>query len=184
MSTIQGNLSALAKEVESAQKKADKMKEKGAKASAGKVANATSSIDDATQQWESQAPYVFEQLQVADESRLNHLRDVLTQFQTHEVDIVDRIRSSAEACVSMLLTMETAEEIKAFAARASGGRTSAPRRERRESASAATPDLPPRPPLQAQDDSTSSVSGVSGATRPRLAPPPGKPRNSSRRLIH
>ncbi|KAL9619079.1 MAG: hypothetical protein Q9160_006255 [Pyrenula sp. 1 TL-2023] len=184
MSTIQGNLAALAKEHDTAQKKADKLKEKGAKANAGKVANATSSIDDANQQWESQAPYVFEQLQAADESRLNHLRDVLTQFQTHEVDLVERNRTSAESTLNALLSVETADEIKTFAAKISGGRTpvpssaprapSAPPRERRQSSSTATPSLQVPPPAStpAQDDGASSVFGVSAGGRPRLAPPP------------
>lgn len=176
MSTIQGNLSALARDFDNAQKKADKLKEKGAKASAGKVASATSSIDDANQQWESQAPYVFEQLQAADESRLNHLRDVLTQLETHEVDLVEKNRVSAESCLNALLNVETADEIKTFATKVGGGRTSVTRRERRESTSGPTPDLPPRPPpaVQTPDDAASSVSGVSAGARPRLAPPPGK----------
>lgn len=186
MSTIQGNLAALAKEHDTAQKKADKLREKGAKANAGKVASATTSIDDANQQWESQAPYVFEQLQAADESRLNHLRDVLTQFQTHEVDLVERNRTSAESTLNALLSVETADEIKTFAAKINGGRTtaapsalsasSAPQRERRQSSSTATPNLQVPPPASAptQDDGASSVSGVSAGARPRLAPPPSK----------
>ncbi|KAK5008823.1 hypothetical protein LTR60_005347, partial [Cryomyces antarcticus] len=55
MSTIQGNLAAMAREIDGAQKKADKLKEKGAKAAAGKVANATSDVDNARSQWASQA---------------------------------------------------------------------------------------------------------------------------------
>lgn len=72
-------------------------------------------------QWNSQSPYMFETLQAADESRVNHLRNVLTQFQTHEVDQVERNRVTAEQCLNALLNVETADEIKAFALRTSQG---------------------------------------------------------------
>ena len=115
ISTIQGNLAAIAKDVDSAQKRAAKLNT--AKSSANKVANATSDVEAANQQWESQAPYVFEQLQALDESRVNHLRDVLTQLETHEVDQVERSRATAESCLNALLNINTQEEISAFVAR-------------------------------------------------------------------
>ena len=118
MSTVQGNLAAMAKDVESAQQKTDKLRGRGDKAEAGKVANANSDLDTAQTHWESQAPYVFENLQALDETRLNHLRDVLTQYQTHEVDQVERNRITAEQCLNVLLNVETADEIKTFAMRA------------------------------------------------------------------
>lgn len=122
MSTIGGNLAAMAKEIDGANKKAEKLRDKGAKASAGKVANASSDVENAMSQWESQAPYVFEQLQAADESRVNVLRDILTQFQTHEVDQVERSRVTAEQCLHAVLNIETADEIKTFALRTAQGK--------------------------------------------------------------
>ena len=118
ISTIQGNLAALAKDVERAQQKTDKLRGKGEKAEPGKVANANSDLDTAQAQWETQAPYVYESLQALDETRLNHLRDALTQFQTHEVDLVERDRITAEQCLNVLLNVETGDEIKSFAQRA------------------------------------------------------------------
>ena len=118
ISTIQGNLAALAKDVERAQQKTDKLRGKGEKAEPGKVANANSDLDTAQAAWETQAPYVFESLQSLDETRLNHLRDALTQFQTHEVDLVERDRITAEQCLNVLLNVETGDEIKSFAQRA------------------------------------------------------------------
>ena len=115
ISTIQGNLAAIAKEVDSKQRKASKVS--GGKSSANKVANATSDVEAANQQWESQAPYVFEQLQALDESRVNHLRDVLTQLETHEVDQVERNRTTAESCLNTILNINSAEEISTFVAR-------------------------------------------------------------------
>lgn len=120
MSTIQGNLNALAREYDGAQKKAEKLNQRGGRTAAGKVAGASEDIDTATAQWDSQAPYVFEQLQAVDESRLNHLRDVLTLLQTHEVDQVERHRVAAEQCLNALLNVNTADDIQAFSARNSG----------------------------------------------------------------
>ena len=119
VSTVQGNLAAVAKEVDGAHKKAAKLST--GKSSANKVANATSDVEAANQQWESQAPYVFEQLQALDEGRVNHLRDVLTQLETHEVDLVERNRITAETCLNALLNVDTSDEISTFVARISGG---------------------------------------------------------------
>ena len=118
ISTIQGNLAALAKDVERAQQKTDKLQGKGGRTEPGKIASANSDLDSAQAQWENQAPYVFESLQSLDETRLNHLRDALTQFQTHEVDQVERDRITAEQCLNVLLNVETSDEIKSFAQRA------------------------------------------------------------------
>ena len=117
ISTIQGNLGTIAKDFENAQKKADKLKDKTGRLSSTRAANANSSMDDVNQQWDTQAPAIFEQLQTLDEVRVNHLRDVLTQFQTHEVDSIEQNRRPAELCLNALLSIETADEIKAFAAR-------------------------------------------------------------------
>ena len=125
MGNMSGNLAAIAKDLSAARKKAQKLEGKGSDRAEG----AKSSVDDANSQWDSQAPFVFEQLQSADEARINHLRDVLTQYQTHELDQVERGRSSAEHCLSALLEIETSDEIKAFATKARGQAGSAPLRQ-------------------------------------------------------
>ncbi|TKA83686.1 hypothetical protein B0A55_00264 [Friedmanniomyces simplex] len=138
MTTIQGNLASMAKEVERAKQKAEKLQGRGERAEAGRVANASSELDTAESQWESQAPYVFENLQAVDEARLNHLRDVLTQYQTHEVDLVQKSQTTAEHCLNVLLSLQTQDEIKTFALKAVQGR---PRVERAQRPS--VPSLPP-----------------------------------------
>jgi hypothetical protein len=115
MATITGNLQAIGRDVDAAQKKADKLKEKGGKAAAGKVANAASDVENAQGQWDSQAPYVFERLQAVDEARIDHLRNVLTQYQTHVIESTSTISTSAEECLNALLNVQTADEIKTFA---------------------------------------------------------------------
>lgn len=154
ISTIQGNLASIAKDFNTAQKKADKLKDKTGKHSSARAASASSTVDDANQQWEMQAPYVFEQLQSLDETRVNHLRDVLTQFQTHEVDSIEQNRKPAELCLNALLNMETADEIKTFAAQIRTGprQTSLPRRQSSASNNFRRPGsggegvVPPMPP--------------------------------------
>jgi hypothetical protein len=112
MSNMQGNLSHIARDVDRARQKLERLQSKG---DSGKIASATGEYENTQAQWESQAPYVFENLQAADESRWNHLRDVLTQFQTHEIDQVEKHRISAEQVLNILLSVETADEIKTFA---------------------------------------------------------------------
>lgn len=176
MSTMQHDLANLAKELESAKKKADKLKDKGPKAAA-KTSSAVSAAQEVAQQWESRAPFVFEQLQAVDEHRLNHLRDVLTQYETHEVDQMERTRQSAESCLNALLNVQTDEEIRAFTTRVTGGRapvsrttttthapaTTSPPSSAPDPAAAAVEPLPPPPRIQ--DDATSQRSGRSNQGR-------------------
>ncbi|KAF2711350.1 hypothetical protein K504DRAFT_522651 [Pleomassaria siparia CBS 279.74] len=163
MSTIQGNLAAMAKEIETSKKKSDKLRDKGVKASATKVASAVAEVENATIQWESQAPYVFEKLQAVDESRCNHLRDVLTQFQTHEVDQVERNRASAEESLNAMLNIETGDEIQTWSLKMQSGERPV-QAGRKTSNPASTPSrtlappVPPAPSIQT-DDSRSQKSG-------------------------
>ncbi|OAA66868.1 PCBP-like protein [Niveomyces insectorum RCEF 264] len=128
MTTISSNLQGMAKELEDAQERADKLSRKGGKANTLKVDTATSRLESATQQWESQSPFIFETLQALDEQRVNHLRDVLTQLETHEVDQATRTQATAEAMLNLILEIKTEDEIQTFAQRVTAGR---PRTERR-----------------------------------------------------
>lgn len=169
MGNMSGNLAAIAKDITNAQKKTQKLDAKGGT----KAENARSDLDDATNQWETQAPFVFEQLQALDEARVNHLRDVLTQFQTHELDSVEKGRTSAESCLNALLNVETADEIRTFAARAKGqaGTTPASRRESMPSSSRpAGMNIPPTPPPPRNTHLEQRNSSVSG--QDTLAPLP------------
>ncbi|KAL2855875.1 Muniscin C-terminal mu homology domain-containing protein [Aspergillus pseudoustus] len=165
MPGVQSDLTNLARNLESSQKKVDKAKEKGPKG-ADKLSSAIAAAQEVNQQWESRAPYVFEQLQAADESRLNHLRDVLTQLETHESDSIERCRQAAESCLNVLLNVETADEIKTFAAKVNGGRPVAPLRQ--QTSPTAEPPLPPPPRIH--DDAASQRSESSGRIRPPPVP--------------
>lgn len=166
MSTIQGNLASIAKDLETAQKRAEKVK--GGKSSI-KIANASSDVDIATQQWESQAPYVFEQLQALDENRINHLRDALTQLETHEVDQVERNRVTAESCLNTLLNLNTSDEISAFVAKTTGGRP--PTTPRQRSKTAIGGALRPSTPARTHEDGGSEMSTIpAGVVRSATSP--------------
>ncbi|KAJ5167088.1 uncharacterized protein N7482_005869 [Penicillium canariense] len=181
MPGIQNNLAGLVKNIDAAQKKVDKAKGKGAKG-ASHLASAIAAAEEMNQQWESRAPFVFEQLQAADESRLNHLRDVLTQLETHEVDQVERGRQAAESCLNVLLNVETADEIKTFATKMAGNRAPlSPVTSRRQLSQAETPTFPAAattppaaeplaPPPRFQDDAASQRSERSET--PASAPAP------------
>jgi hypothetical protein len=162
--TIQGNLSMMAKELEDAQEKADKLAKKGGKASSMKMDSATSRLQTAIQQWEAQAPFIFETLQALDERRLNHLRDVLTQYQTHEADQVERNRKTIESTLGSLLEIDTSQEISGWAAANAAGKPMLERKARQSSTTgssntAATSMLPPPTPRSTHTDNQSVHSG-------------------------
>ncbi len=126
--TISVNLQTMARELDDAADKSDRLSKKGGRANAQKVDQAASRLESATQQWESQAPFVFETLQALDEQRINHLRDVLTQFETHAVDQATRTQSAAEEVLNVMLEVETAQEIQNFVQRTTAGRPAVERR--------------------------------------------------------
>ncbi|KAL0254946.1 Suppressor of Profilin deletion [Diplodia seriata] len=174
MSNISGNMAHMAKEIDSAQKRADKLKEKGAKAPAGKVATASTDVENANQQWGSQAPFVFEQLQSVDESRINQLRDALTQFQTLELDSIDRSRGPTEQCLGVILEVQTADEIKTFALKTTSGKPKFETQRGRNQAQASSSSTPAIQPPPTPDDGSSQRSGSGGSpvvpAEPRLRP--------------
>ncbi|KAJ5247415.1 hypothetical protein N7468_002398 [Penicillium chermesinum] len=164
MPGIQNNLSSLAKNLETAQKKVEKARDKSAK-NPRQLTVAINAVEEVTQQWESRAPFVFEQLQAADEGRLNHLRDVLTQWQTHEVDQVERSRQAAESCLNVLLQVETADEIQTFAAKMKGNRVpTTPAPVRRQTSQLDTPTAAPAAPAASAFEAPDNT--------PPLPPPP------------
>ncbi|KAI8945690.1 Muniscin C-terminal mu homology domain-containing protein [Xylaria longipes] len=122
LQTIQGNLQKVARELEEAQEKSDKLSKKGGKASAQKVDMAASKLESATNQWKSQAPFVFENLQALDESRMNQLRDCLTQYGTFEGEQAQKLQADTETVLNSLLDYHTTNEIQHFASKATAGR--------------------------------------------------------------
>ncbi|GMG35714.1 unnamed protein product [Aspergillus oryzae var. brunneus] len=170
---VQSDLATLAKNLEASLKKVEKAREKGPKG-ADKLAGAVAASEGVRQEWESRAPFAFEQLQAADESRLNHLRDALTQLETHESDQVERCRQAAETCLNVLLNVETADEIKTFAEKVNGGRPVVLRQQ-----VSPTPAVAPSgPPPRLHDDTASQRSETSGPVRTPPAPEP-QPRHTT-----
>ncbi|KAK6957580.1 hypothetical protein Daesc_000367 [Daldinia eschscholtzii] len=161
--TIQGNLQNMARELEDAQERSDKLSRKGGKASAQKVELAASKLESAAQQWESQAPFIFESLQALDESRLNQLRDCLTQYGTYEGEQAQSHQAEAETVLNSLLDYSTAAEIQQFVAKTTAGR---PKIEKRTSTARQSSSLsernstlaPPNAHPTADDRSEHSVS--------------------------
>jgi F-BAR domain only protein len=133
MTNVGGNLQNIARDVEAAEKKAEQLRSKGGKASADKVAQAASSVEAAKGQWDSQAPYVFEKLQEVDETRLEHLRSSLTQYQTFATETHSSIGTAAEEALNSLLNIRAADEIQQFAVRAPEGILAQSIRDRRMS---------------------------------------------------
>lgn len=122
MNTIGANLAVMAKDLEDAREKSDKLNKKGGKANAQKVDAATSKLESSNSQWESQAPFILETLQVLDEMRINQLRDLLTQLETHESDLAQRNQSVAAEVLGIMLEISTEQEVQSFAARTIAGK--------------------------------------------------------------
>ena len=181
MHNMSSNLGSLAKDMEGAQDKTEKLNKKGIKASTDKVDAASSKLESATQQWESQAPFVFESLQALDESRINHLRDVLTQYQTHEADQSQRVQDIAAQTLAVMLEIHTDKEIQDFVQSTTAGKPAAPRRSSTARSSVAGTQSAEQPPLPRADTNHSTASAAppsrASETHPEdvfdtLPPPP------------
>jgi hypothetical protein len=164
MTTIQGNLASMAKDLDDAQDKSDRLNKKGGKASALKVDAASSKLNSATSVWDSQAPFIYETLQALDERRLNHLRDVLTQYETHEADVIEQNRKTIEQTLSSLLEIDTSQEIKNWSQAGIAGKPLNERRPRQlstaGSGSGGTASLAPPQTPRSNTDNQSQHSAV------------------------
>lgn len=128
MNTISSNLSTMAGALVEAQDKSDKLGRKGGKASTQKVDAASSKLESASQQWDSQAPFIFESLQAFDESRVNQLRDLLTQYQTHEADCAQRNQDNSADALAQVLEISSETEVHSFVNKTTAGRARLPTR--------------------------------------------------------
>ncbi|PHH61639.1 hypothetical protein CDD81_8103 [Ophiocordyceps australis] len=170
MQNISLNLASMAKDLEEAQERSEKLGRKGARASGQKLDAATSKLESATQQWESQAPFIFETLQALDESRINQLRDLLTQYQTLETDQAQRTQDNVVETLAAMLEISTEREIQLFSQRTTSGKpvTSARMLMRRPSTAVAGPEGAAIP-TQPVPSATFPIGSAANATAPTLA---------------
>ncbi|KAF4980037.1 hypothetical protein FZEAL_3899 [Fusarium zealandicum] len=172
MSTMSNNLTTMGKDLEEAQERSDRLSKKGGRANTAKVDAASSKLESATGQWESQAPFIFESLQALDESRVNNLRDLLTQYQSHESDQAGRVQENAVETLALMLEIDTDKEIESFVHRVTAGRVKLPTRtSTRQSSYAGTTPTTPVPPSTA-GSTNAPTSSVQAPPTPASAPPP------------
>lgn len=128
------------------------------------------------QEWDSTAPYIFEKLQEVDESRVNQLRDVLTQYQTHEADQAERARGIAGQTLAIIVEVRTEDEIRDFASSTVAGLPTPPARSstRPSSTAGRAPSFDQPPPLPNADTMNSGVSN----------PPPARASQSRQSSQH
>ncbi|KAK0641727.1 Muniscin C-terminal mu homology domain-containing protein [Cercophora newfieldiana] len=190
MQTITANLLTMAKELDDAAEKSEKLSRKGGKANSHKVDLAASRLESASQQWESQAPFIFETLQAVDEQRINHLRDVLTQFETHEVDQATRTQATAEEVLNTILEVNTEQEIQNFVQRTTSGkpkveRTASKAMTRQSSSGVGGSSSLAPPSVTGHDDDVSDHSGhKEGQPESRLRSRIGTMLGRRRQSIH
>ncbi|KAI4861293.1 Muniscin C-terminal mu homology domain-containing protein [Hypoxylon rubiginosum] len=189
LQTIQGNLQNMARELEDAQERSDKLSRKGGKASAQKVDMAAGKLESASQQWESQAPFIFETLQALDESRMNQLRDCLTQYGTYDGEQAQRHQTETETVLNSLLDYSTATEIQNFVTKTTTGRpklekrTPVPRQS--SSFTGPTPSLaPPSISTPAPDDRSDHSGSKEGQGENKLRSRIGTMLGRRRQSIH
>lgn len=145
MTTMQGNLGAMGKAVQEAQDKSDKLTKKGGKANSQKVDIAVKKLESANDNWNTEAPHIFENLQLVDEKRINILRDVLTEYETFEMEQVNMTRTSVEEVLAHVLDVESATEILNFVHQTTSGKQRRPETSRPSPASRGTSNLAPPP---------------------------------------
>ncbi|KAF4948619.1 hypothetical protein FGADI_9523 [Fusarium gaditjirri] len=171
MNTMSSNLTTMAKDLEESQNQVDKLTKKGGRANTSKVDAASSKLESATGQWESQAPFIFESLQALDESRVNNLRDLLTQYQTHESDSAGRVQENAMETLALMLEIDTEKEIQSFVHRATAGKAKLPTRtSTRQSSFAGTTPSTPVPPSTADSTNLPAPSAHTSSPAPVPAP--------------
>jgi seryl-tRNA synthetase len=162
---ISSNLNTVGRTLEEAQHAADKLGKKVGKTNAQKMDMANTKLESATQQWESQAPFVFESLQALDESRVNQLRDLLTQFQTHEADCAAQTQEGSAQALTAVLEVSTETEIQNFANKITAGKARLPTRtSTRRSSTQGTPPGSIAPP--SRGNSNMAVPHISEPTVP------------------
>ncbi|KOS20463.1 Suppressor of profilin deletion-like protein [Escovopsis weberi] len=122
INNISNNLALMARDLEEAQERSDKLSKKGVKASTQKVDAASTKLESAQQQWDSQSPFVFETFQALDESRVNMIRDLLTQYQTHESDQAQRLQDTAVETLAVMLEVNTESEVHGFVQKVTQGK--------------------------------------------------------------
>lgn len=161
---MEPNLAAAAKAVDVADEKEQKVKRRGTKAKPQQVADAANAVSNAVGEWESQAPFAFEKFQAADESRCNHLRDVLTTWQTLELDQAQMNMQAAEATLNVILDIDTSDEIKGFANKVTAGKDKIERLQSRTTSSGGPPGMPSTPSIVTDDSVSVQSSGSGGAS--------------------
>lgn len=172
MQVMAANLSTIAKELDDAQEKVEKLSKKGGKASAAKVDTANARLESASSQWESQAPFILETMQALDEQRCNHLRDVLTQLQTHEVDQTDRLRAAANDALTTILEADTSREVDNFVAKVTGGRPKIEKRTGTGNGSGSGNGSITRTPTATRQSTSLNAPHPPSTADSSLAPPP------------
>lgn len=162
MTTMQGNLTSMGKAVQEAQDKSDKLSKKGGKANSQKVDLATKKLESANDNWNTEAPHIFENLQLVDEKRINVLRDVLTEYQTFEMEQINVTRAAVEDVLAHVLEVEAATEILNFVHQTTQGKQRRPEASRPSIQSRDTGNLAPPQSSSGLGDNESQHSGGGG----------------------
>jgi len=125
---------------------------------------------------------MFEKLQLLDETRLNHLRDVFTQYETFHTDLNERGAKNVQQILDVILEIKTEEEISSWARANISGKSITERSARQLSTAGSGSTAPPPAasitPSSPAPRSTNTENTLdrerSSENSNRLEPPAGK----------
>ena len=110
VSSLERELSALAKSIEQAESKQSKAGTSRFGNKASKQAEAEQELSQAKARWSAEAPRVFENLQKLDERRVATFKDAMVRWQTSQIDLSTNLNRQSELTIAQLLELNPTDE--------------------------------------------------------------------------
>ncbi|UZJ53032.1 hypothetical protein CBS101457_002352 [Exobasidium rhododendri] len=148
LSSTLKEIAALESQLSKDQKKAEGASSKKAGQAAQKVAETERSLQQTLELWETEAPFAFEAYQRIDSQRLDLMKEVVTKFETARSDAAQRMMSSTEQSMQVVLSFDPQTDMQEFAlrsgtAKAAPGRSTTARSNATPTHSSQPPQIPP-----------------------------------------
>lgn len=110
-------ISTLENQLTKDQKKAEGASGKKASQASQAVVETERNLRQTMELWETEAPFAFEAYQRVDTQRLNLMKEVITKFETARSDAAQRLMSSTEQSMQVVLNFDPQIDMQEFALR-------------------------------------------------------------------
>lgn len=127
MGMLERNLTAVAKDMHTADTKLQKAESSKSKNRSSKQSDAQEEMRKIRSKWDSESPNGFERLQQVDESRVAFLRDALVRYETSSMDLYTSQIKQSETTIAALLEVSPTDEPMDFVTKKLSTHTSASR---------------------------------------------------------